>query len=125
MRQELGVSEVLQARGVISHHVGFSRDALGHVAVSVLPLVLCREDAWFGGRPLGCDSFLGHTGFGRRVVHESGDGGVVGMSSCAWHSILFSRAGVLSFIKRARAAMEASPHWQFISVDLAMQFEFP
>ena len=48
----------------------------------------------------------------------------VGISSCAWHSILFSRASVLSFSKRARAAMEASPHWQFISVDLAMQFEF-
>ena len=36
--------------------------------------------------------------------------------------ILFSRASVLSSIKRARAVMEASPHWQFISVDLAIQF---
>ena len=48
----------------------------------------------------------------------------IGMSSCAWHSILFARASVLSFIKRARAVMGASPHWQFISVDLASKSDF-
>ena len=36
--------------------------------------------------------------------------------------ILFSRASVPSFIKRARAVTGASPHWQFISIDLAIQF---
>ena len=35
-----------------------------------------------------------------------------------------SRAGVLSFVKRARAVMGASPHWQFISVDLASKSDF-
>ena len=37
--------------------------------------------------------------------------------------ILFSRASVFSF-QRARAVMGASPHWQFISVDLASKSDF-
>ena len=95
MRQELGVSKVLQARGVISHHVGFSWDVLGHVAAPVLPLVFCREDALFGGRPLGCDSFLGHTGLGRRVVHERGDGGALHWMAGCCGADLGKHAGVL------------------------------
>ena len=35
-----------------------------------------------------------------------------------------SRATVLFFIERARAVMEASPHWLFISVDLASKSDF-
>ena len=95
MRQEFGVGEVLQARGVIGHDVGFSWDALGHVAVLVFSLVFCRKDALFGRRPFCCDGFLGHAGLGRGVVHERDYGGVLDWMPFGHGGDLSEHAGVL------------------------------
>ena len=77
VRQEFGVSEVLQARGVIGHDIGLSWDALGHVAVSVLPLVFCSKDTLLCRCPFSRDGFLGHSGLGGGVVHERGHSGAL------------------------------------------------
>ena len=83
MRQEFGVSEVLQARGVIGHDIGLPQDALGHVAVTVLSLVLRRKDAWLGRRTVGRDGLLAHAGLSRCVVNKSCCGGALdGVAFC-------------------------------------------
>lgn len=45
---ESGVSEVLQARGIVGHHVGVSWDEEGSVPISVLALVIAGQSASVG-----------------------------------------------------------------------------
>ena len=46
----------------------------------------------------------------------------VGMSSCTWSFLFYFLEPVCHLIQESQAVMEASPHWQFVSVDLAIQF---
>ena len=77
MREEFGIGEVLQVRGIVGHHVGLPWDVLCHVAMAVLALVLSRKDALLGWRSVGGDCLLVHSGFCRGVIHECGNGDAV------------------------------------------------
>ena len=77
VREEGRVREVLQTGSVVGHDIGLSWEALVHMAVTVLPLVLSSEDALLRRWACGADGLLAHTRVRRGVVHECGDGGVL------------------------------------------------
>jgi hypothetical protein len=70
--KEFGVSEMLQAGGVISHSISISWVEKGEVAVAVLALVSAAVVAQLGG-----NSIRGHRSF----VHSRDGGGVVAASA--------------------------------------------
>ena len=81
--QEGRICEVLQARGVVCHHIGFSWDILSHVAVAVLALVVTGKDALVSGCPRRGHRSTLYARDSRCVVSTGQDRGVAnGMVFC-------------------------------------------
>lgn len=85
MGEEFGVSEVLEARGVVRNDIQRSRKVVGVVAIAVLTLVRALEVAEMGSGSFVGDRSLRHAGDGRDVVTPGGDGGVVGVEVMGLH----------------------------------------
>ena len=67
MEEEGGVSEMLEAGGIISHGIGRSWDVGGHMAIAVLALVGTGV-----GAEMGCRAFRGDC-----TLPDAGDSGSV------------------------------------------------
>ena len=74
--EEGRVSEVLQARGVISHDVRRPGNEEAGVTVAVSALMHAGEVAQVGGGPAGGDRAFVHAGDGRRVIRAVDEGGI-------------------------------------------------
>ena len=85
MGEKFGVSEVLEARGVVCDDVQRSRQVVGVVAIAVLTLVRALEVAEMGSGSFVGDRSLRHAGDGRDVVTPGGDGGVAGVDVVGQH----------------------------------------
>jgi hypothetical protein len=69
MGKEGGVCEVLQARGVVCHDVGFPWEEVCQVAVSVLALMGAGVVAKVGCQPVAGNCALGDTGYSWGVIN--------------------------------------------------------
>ena len=76
MSEQLCVSKVVQAGGVVSHGVSHPGNEEGLVAVPMLTLMHAGEVAEMSGRAVGGDSAFVHTRERRGVVSSIEDSGV-------------------------------------------------
>ena len=95
MGKEGIVREVLEARGVVSHHVGWSWDVEGLVAVAVSALMETGEVAEVGGCPIGGDSAFVGPCYRGGVVARSVDGAVADVVLVCHEGDLSLDAGLL------------------------------
>ena len=69
--KEFRHGEMLQARGVVGHHVGLASDVVDFVAVAVVALVEAGRPAQVGRRCVGRNGTLTTAGHRGRVVREA------------------------------------------------------
>ena len=72
--KEFRHGEMLQARGVVGHHVGLASDVGDFVAVAVVALVEAGRPTQVGRRGVGRHGPLSTAGHRWRVVGEAGEG---------------------------------------------------
>ena len=77
MGKERGVSEMLEARGVVGHGIPATLEVLGGGAILVLPLVAASEAAKVGRGAVGGDRSSAQASHGRGVVREVMEGRVL------------------------------------------------
>ena len=91
---------MLQARGVVGHDIGLPWDALCHVAVTVLLLVLRRKDSLLGRCTVCRDGLLADAGLRRGIVDEHSNGGAQDGVALCCGADLGKHAGVLKVTVR-------------------------
>ena len=95
MGEERVVSEVLQARSIISHDVSRSWEVEVYLAVAVLSLEETGIVAQVGRDGFAGDSAFLHAREGRSVVAAISDGGIPDVVSGGHHSRLSDEASML------------------------------
>lgn len=92
VRQELGISEMLQSRRVVSHDILLSWEEMGEVAVAVEALVIAGKPTQCSCHSVARDSALADPRDSRGVVGEVFDRGVLEWEEFA-HDVYLSEEG--------------------------------
>jgi len=95
VREQGGVSQVLQAGGIVSSTIEGSRQVRGNVAVAMEPLVIRGELAQVGGGPWARDGAFAEARQAGDIVAEIFDGGVAQVAGGAHDIGLRQEGGLL------------------------------